>query len=819
MLYYDLLTLVMSSSKKRACSLCRLEGHNRRTCPSKQSKRARGPVFVHVKKEGTPSQHIVNLRTEHEGPSLRDIPTYQERPAAKTTRVEVNFGKIIHAQRKRDLATLQPEFHGIDRMSEVEMEVEVEPSLDQERTSFRPNFSLPIFSLPAIPRYEFRGMRATAFALILLLIAVIPFPAYGYYQKVKDDSALIVEQSTNAFLALQSSTVAALNSNIDQAQFDLNQALASFHAAQTLVEKDHQALFYVASVLPVLGKQVQSRQDVLQAGHHLALGNTYLLKGIQASKNVDATPTERLTKMQIHLRAALPQYKTALEHLSGVESSALPAEYQASFDDFKLLYAAFLDDLNDLEGLLSALNSMLGEDSYRQYLIVGQNNHELRATGGFIGSMAILSIQKGNITRLEVPGGGPYDLQGQLGVYLKPPVPLQVLNERWEFQDANWFPDFAESARKMEFFYEQSRGETFDGVIAVNASVLERILTVLGPVAIEGTDLTISADNALATLQQEVEIDYDKEANTPKAVIGSALDSIIANLEEGVASTDLVLLLAELTEAFEQKEIQVYMHDETLQDTFRSFGWSGEIQKTDPDQDYLMVVSTNIGGEKSDAKISQEIEHQVVIGEDGSITNTVLIRRTHTGESGELFYGAANLSYLRVYVPEGSQLIEAQGFDFPPEELFRVPEQWYREDSELAQIEQEESFDRESGMRISHQFGKTAFGHWMAVAPGETSEAYIRYTLPFTLSDLTDLKKQRRFTDLILSKQKEAATYSLFVQKQSGINADFYSTIILPEQWRPTWKADDRITFAQNGALIHERLLHDALYGFVLEKK
>ena len=644
------------------------------------------------------------------------------------------------------------------------------------------------------------SLKRLAYATVaLFLVAVLPFPAVGYYYKVKDDSRRVVEESANAFLALQSSTFAALQSNIPQAQYDLNAALQSFDAASSIVEREHKALVYVMSLLPVIGNQVSSRQHLLSAGHHLALGNASLVRGITAVEASDETLPGRLAIFSAHVKSAIPQYEEALAQLSGVSEGDVPSEYQQSFGEFRLLFAGFINDMHDLVDLSSAFESLLGSEELKRYLIVFQNQNELRPTGGFMGSFATLDVQKGRVLALDVPPGGTYDLQGQLDVFVKPPLPLQAVNTRWEFQDANWFPDFPLAAQKIEWFYRHGRGATVDGVIAINASVLERVLRVIGPIIDEERGLVIAEGDAIETLQKEVETGADKIAGKPKAVIGDILSQVVSRLGS-LETAETIRLLGEVRDALEQKEIQAYAHDPDLYQTLRDFGWTGDVASVPPQQDYLMVVSANIHGQKSDAKIEQQIEHQAVVQDDGSVVDTVFIKRHHTGISGEPFSGAPNVSYVRVYAPEGAELLDAGGFIFPPESVFKAPEAWYEDDADLTGLEREVGVHPGSGTRITREFEKTAFGNWMIVGPGDTAEAYVTYRLPFAVVN------------------GEGSRYSMLVQKQSGTASAFRSAVIYPDGWHPAWRSRDDLDLASNGAAFATTLETDEVFGVVMEK-
>ncbi len=817
----------------RKCSICNQSGHNKsghfRFVERKSGRKekivaAKSPIMVRILRETAESPHVIDLRGQKELVNVWDkAPVFQE---------ENNDSKIV--TKILDLA---------NAIKEANKEINLRNDVKKINLALKQNKKNPVLKIEKEKKEKlywkefvaaiknkisalrlsnilsgFKFKKLSYYAVGLFLIAVSVFPVLGYYHKLKAANEMVVEESTDAFMALQASTVAAFQSDLGQAEQELTHALQSFAAANSIVEKDYHILLSVAKLLPLVGAQVSSRQNLLSAGSHLALGNTYLLKGIgETQKNNEIPLTEKIEILQQYLRSALPQYNEALDNLNHVDSSGIPVEYQQTFAEFKVLFGAFVNDMDDLVDLGGALKTIFGNDSFQRYLVVFQNNHELRPTGGFMGSFAVVDAQKGKILNIDVPGGGTYDLRGQLTEFVKPPLPLQLLNKRWEFQDANWFPDFAASARKMEWFYENGRGATVDGVIALNASVLERALKILGP--LEAGDILLNGSDAIEKLQYEVETGYDKETEQPKEILAEILDKLMSNLTN-LKSVDAISLLTELHEALAQKEIQIYMNDDNTQKSLRMFGWTGEILPVPSGQDYLAVIHTNIQGQKSDAKILQTINHEAVIDEDGNIIDTVMVERTHTGTPGEQFYGGPNISYVRVYVPEGAELIDAGGFNYPPEGAFKVPEDWYEDDADLSAIEKNESISLKTGTRVTDEFGKTVFGNWVITEPGKTSRVYFRYKLPFkaVFGELPENNASKWQAIFTASLEKQASRYSLAVQKQSGTDSVFSSTIIYPKGWLPVWKSNEEMDLALNGARYNTKLESDVVLGIAVEK-
>ncbi len=837
----------------RRCSSCKKTGHTKRSCqkstsseapflsseqittPKKNNEKA---IFIHISKDAPRSAHVLELKQKTEAHSWENIPVFQEKKEVIEKRAVLDLAALVRTANENnkeynnkksahtyfsDLPKIQKPFFSKTEKPQVKFEEKKEaptPPPKKEKRPFSESFALFVEHISTRTSNAFSSRRFWVVVTSCIVLIALPFPTFAYYKKLKNTSATVVEQSTNGFLALQSSTVAAFSSNISDAQSNLNHALESFSQAESLIDTDHEVLQYIASMLPFIGTQIDSRRHILSAGHHVALGNTYVLKGIEEiEKDKNPNLTDRFYSLREHFKFAIPQYKEALTNLASVDPNVVPSEYQKSFQDFKLLFTAFVDDTQNMVDFIDTMQKVFGSEDFKRYLIVFQNNRELRPTGGFMGSFAVLDVQKGKILSLNVPPGGTYDLQGQLDVHVKPPRPLLLTNDRWEFQDSNWWPDFPASAQKMAWFYQHGRGTSVDGVIAINASVFEKLLSAIGPIKNDKHDITLDAASALDNLQYKVEVDYDTVSNTPKAIIGDLALQLMTDLPKQNTADALKLLLV-LHDSLQNKEIQAYFADSNTEETMEQFGWSGEIVKTEPQQDYLLAVNTNIQGQKTDAKIKQEIEHQAEVQEDGTVIDTVLIRRTHTGTVGEMFSGKANISYLRIYVPEGAELLDAGGFSVIGEQSFRAPEQWAKDDSDLNEKESARKFDPKTGTEIYHSFGKTVFGNWVVTDPGQTSEVFLTYRIPslVNMNEPKELRPNKWKTAFFGEESVAASHYTLVTQKQSGIESDFISTVIYPAAWHPIWKSRDEVDLAMNGGIFKTNLKKDEIYGVVMER-
>ncbi len=654
------------------------------------------------------------------------------------------------------------------------------------------------------PRVHTRlHLRATAAFLVLALAIVTPLKALTTLEHVREARADVEN--------LKSTTSDGVGKNFDAVSSQITTALTSFHSANTALHEINPIEEFALRHTPVLGEQFGVATRLVGAGEHVSLAAASYMQLFRTLKEREGSPLiERLSMFFEGNRAVVSDLSAAADLVRPIDPHSLPEEQQkfvASARD------AILALDNDAEYLASAgplILSTLGGTQPRRYLIVFQNSAELRPTGGFIGSFAVLDIEKGEIKNLQVPPGGSYDLQGSLKKHVYAPLPLHIINTRWEFQDGNWFPDFPTSAQKLMWFLEKSQGPSVDGVIAINASLLPDLLSVVGPVELaRGEKLT--AANALATVRENIDAAHivAETKNKPKEILSEAAPAILSALKAGKSEFFLPLVTA-VMKGLEHRDIQMYARDAALQKQIADFGWDGAL-RDNPNGDFLSVIATNIGGQKTDALIKQTIDHQAKISDDGTVTVTVHITRSQE-RSSKALEDAPNISYVRAYTPFGARLIEAQGFNSPSEKIFQAPDQWEQEDADLQRVEHEVGFDSKSGTRVTNELGHTAFGNWMITAPGETTEAVLTYVLPFTVQP-AHADVLTRIAN-VLYETSNPTSYTVYIQRQSGSSpTNITSRVILPDGWNMSWITDPRARIAENGILLSLPFVTDLHYG------
>jgi len=406
-----------------------------------------------------------------------------------------------------------------------------------------------------------------------------------------------------------------------------------------------------------------------------------------------------------------------------------------------------------VEGLLVA-PYLLGVDGPRTYLLLAQNEHELRATGGFISSVALLGVADGKVVQFDFRDSYAVDDLSQPHPDAPEALERYMLSQIWLLRDANWYADFPTSARVARDLYELDQGVLVDGVIAVDLTAMQSLVGALEPIALEEYDQEVTGANVLG-LMQEHWASPTGEGQTGdwwahrKDFMGELLGAMMAKLETDVGSVDPSRLASALLKGFREKHILVYVVDPTISEIMSEHSWDGAIIESEGD--FLMVVDTNMGFNKVNPNVESTVEYQVSIEDEGRITSRVVVTYRNRSGSGpercvqesvypptyrEMMEGCY-WNYLRIYVPEGSELVQGPQLTLPEGSL--RARQGEMEGALLA---------TEVGPA---EAGKGVYGVFFVVAPGERREMVFEYQQPSSAV-----------------KGEVSRTYRLLVQKQPG---------------------------------------------------
>ncbi|KKT74086.1 MAG: hypothetical protein UW70_C0067G0003 [Candidatus Peregrinibacteria bacterium GW2011_GWA2_44_7] len=498
-------------------------------------------------------------------------------------------------------------------------------------------------------------------------------------------------------------------------------------------EEAEQSLWFLQSQGTALKQgtpSVESIPELLRAAQDLSSAAAGFMEFAVALKNpaqplLSRQPVPRpslttplLTSFEKHFQPAVLKVISANRVLQTAPLSVVPSTLQPELSRAKEEIAQLSELLILFNEAFPVMLQLLGSEHPQHYLVLLENNNELRPGGGFIGSYLLIDLNDGYLDELSFHD--VYDVDGRFSEIIPPPEEIATLTDRWGLRDSNLSPDMSLSAQKAQWFLEKEGGPSTDHVITVDLETVRQLLAMIGPVAVEGLQKPLEADQFETVLSYIVESKLSG-AESPKTIFNSFIPAVEAQLREGGEGFPLVGLISEMAR---QKHLALYSKQEDIQAFFERWGMAGKIVAPPANEDVLMVVSTSLGGNKSDAYLSQRVDHHTVLTQSGALLDTLTLTRQNNWSETEkekvrellgsygfkaideevmtILGAGTNVAGLRVYVPQGVSLQDVQGLS-----------------------------GTEVTVRHDEALGLDYFYFKSIVAPGEQQKITLTYELPF----------------------------------------------------------------------------------------
>lgn len=369
-------------------------------------------------------------------------------------------------------------------------------------------------------------------------------------------------------------------------------------------------------------------------------------------------------------------------------------------------------------------------------MIIMQNDKEIRPTGGFMTNYATFKVANG-LLQSDFTSKDMYSIDLVLLNYeaytnyqfqAAPPAYTKYLKvEHWYARDMNYSPDFVTSMDQFMKTYNFAGRinpveiKPVDGIVAIDTNVISELLDVTGPVTVSG--VTYTKDNVVLELEKIASLALVEQANR-KRVLGNLMQQMLINVFQSDKNLWSKLIEKGISLA-QRKHIQAYMFDPEAQTLIQKYNIGGNIVAEVPG-DYSAVISTNLGGDKTNWFTTKKVDHALT-KEGDKWVDTVSIAYTYTQPSEEYAPFVKRFrDWVRVYAPLGSQIINVEG--------------------------------TEDGTSTDQELNKTYFTGYIELGPGETKTMKFKYYLPNDRVGPND--------------------YSLTIQKQAGINSEIHTVTV-----------------------------------------
>lgn len=593
--------------------------------------------------------------------------------------------------------------------------------------------------------------------VVILAIIVIP-PAQKTYKDAKDTFT----QVKVAVDALKKQDIELASRELDKTKIKLTQT-----------QKDLDSMSYL-KFIPLANTYYDDSQHLIKAGFHSLSAAKVLLDSIEpyvdvlglkgkgnfvsgtASQRIETAVTT-MGKITPHIDDLVKYLEQAKREIDYVDPKHYPSFFGGDKIKKGLTTIRQLTDqgvtlITDARPLIKILPSLLGDPKEKKYLVIFQNDKELRPTGGFITAYAVFRVDKGVIHVDK--SGDIYALDNGISGKTTAPAPiLKYLPKvpQLNLRDSNLSPDFVTSMDMFNTLYKKASGFVeVDGIIALDTSVLVSTIKILDDEVYAGGVRFTSKEDSRCDCPQVI-YELERLVSTPKSVdlkvttlaavqaqrkdlIGTLLYAIMDKALKSSPKLYWGPLFQDMLTQVGEKHVLFYLYNKDAQSGIEALNAAGRIRSYEGD--YLHINESNFGGAKSNLFVKENVNQDYDVAGDGIITKKITInyKNPHAPsdcnlERGNLCLNAVLRDWIRIYVPKGSKLVDFKG-------------------SEVKMI----SYD---------ELEKTVFEGFVTVRPKGSATFTLSYTLPFKVKD---------------------GMLPLMIQKQPGTNANEYTIKVKGQQ-------------------------------------
>ena len=318
--------------------------------------------------------------------------------------------------------------------------------------------------------------KIVALVVGIVILAIVAFGGTTGFFLYKDAKNLQAQAGTLM------SEVSSMKDYLKNGEGEQLNATAGTVAEQIASMRDtvNGPAWTIASFIPVYGDDIKLVRGVMDQAHILA----------QDAMLPACTQLEdfKLSNLLSDGAVNLPMLKELIATIQDVEPvvsssidaiDALPEPHigkiQELMDKVTGPMASLKTVLSNINEIAPVLPQMLGDSGSRTYLLMAQQNAELRATGGLPGSIGPLIVENGRITVGEfVAGSTNFSTEANMhGDVTAEENALFSDRMATRITDTNFNPDFPRVAHFAKGLYEAGTGQKVDGVIAIDPVFLQ----------------------------------------------------------------------------------------------------------------------------------------------------------------------------------------------------------------------------------------------------------------------------------------------------------------------------------------------------------
>lgn len=403
-----------------------------------------------------------------------------------------------------------------------------------------------------LKKYGIRcGIVAGVVAVLLIPLAILGNHALKDVKYLKQEANVLKNQLKVSVECIKGEDYAGATEAINQVDL----------VVEELQQKLNEPLWVMAKGFPVYGKDVASMNQLIGLLGD-ASGDIIKPAIVQLSENPmnnlkvgDGFNVSLLLSYIDFADDMEPKVENLVDQLENITISDTVmkmVDKDGKINHYKEELVSTMDEYEEIKAYFPVFRTVLGDGSDRYYLLAAQNSSEIRASGGFPGSMGSIQIQDGVMTIGEFET--VYDMLSD-----DLPAEVQISNEErnlfgaWYAErprDACFNPDFGRVGYIWAKGFEAKQGYEVDGVIAMTPAIIQNILKMSGEITLsDGT--VMNGSNATQVLQNDL---YFKCFGT------GANYSYADEITNALFAETAMKAMSVITEGFDIKNIKDYMN-------------------------------------------------------------------------------------------------------------------------------------------------------------------------------------------------------------------------------------------------------------------
>jgi hypothetical protein len=528
--------------------------------------------------------------------------------------------------------------------------------------------------LPAPIRTAGRVTAWVLFAAIVLaavLAAWVAIRGALAYQ----DLARIQNSATDLSSSLVSDPASAIDT--------LDRLAADAESARNLTDDP---VWRIAEHLPWMGPQlaalstVAASTDELLSKSLVPLAHAAQDASVESFKPVGGrVETTTFTSIVAPAKMAAAHASDAAARVRDIDPTPLLGVVDSAVGRAGDLFAEVASAVDGLSRASQLLPSMLGMDGPRSYLLLVQNNAELRSLGGITGTVILLRADHGAVSLVQTDTA-----TGLSAGITEPQVELPTsLTDIFGTKPARYFhnltqiPDFTIDGPLAQTMFQKRTGIRVDGVLSMDPVALSYLLRATGPVRLSTGD-TLDAASAAPFLLNGVYLKYPDPV-AQDAVFAAAAGEIFQGLLDGRGAASG--LIEGLTQAGRERRIFMWSANATEQAVIAGTTIAGSLTSADSNGAALGVFLNDATGSKMSYYVrpdvslawdscpasrttdERELSLEVTLTSDApaDAATTLPWYITGGGVYGVAPGNASTVAYI--FLPDGFELVEATATD------------------------------------------------------------------------------------------------------------------------------------------------------------